>query len=63
MFASLSRLPVWERVYCWVLIVLGFAGGSVATYTALKNILVADFQVPCYVQDSANQTISAMGGH
>merc|ERR1712168_286224 len=28
------KLPVWERVYCWVLIIIGLAGGCCATYTA-----------------------------
>lgn len=54
-------LPVWERVYCWLLIIIGIIGGCCATYTAVKNIVSADFQVPCYLQ-SGNVTI-AMSSH
>ena len=56
------RLPVWERVYCWFLIILGVAGGCCATYTAMKNIVSAQFQMPCYLQDHTNANIT-MGSH
>merc|ERR1719348_877189 len=62
--ASLSRkewiqrkLPMWERVYCWVLILVGVAGGACATYTALNNIFSASLAVPCYLM-AENSTIS-----
>ncbi len=54
---------MWERVYCWVLIVLGFAGGAVSTYTALWNIVSADFQVPCYLQGENDQMEVQMSAH
>jgi len=30
------RIPVWERVYCWGLIVIGILGGACATYNAMR---------------------------
>ena len=30
------KLPVWERVYCWFLILLGVAGGLCATVNAVE---------------------------
>jgi len=57
------KLPTWERLYCWVLILIGFAGGCFATYTAVRNIFSSSLSVPCYLmEDTANVTISA-GGH
>ena len=44
-------MAVWERVYCWVLIALGIAGGVLATYMALNNIFAAAMTTPCYLQD------------
>jgi len=56
------KLPVWERVYCWVLIIIGLAGGCCATYTACKNIFTSSLSVPCYLMDdSSNVTISTAG--
>merc|ERR1719414_2195054 len=52
------ELPTWERVYCWVLIVVGFLGGAAATYISLQNIVSSNFQMPCYLQ-SGNVTIDA----
>jgi len=57
------KLPLWERIYCWALIVLGIAGGCCATYTAIRNIYVNiftdSFSVPCYLMgDTTNVTIS-----
>eukprot|EP00095_Tigriopus_kingsejongensis_P004547 maker-scaffold893_size84343-snap-gene-0.22 protein:Tk04547 transcript:maker-scaffold893_size84343-snap-gene-0.22-mRNA-1 annotation:"proton-coupled amino acid transporter 4" len=43
-------LPLWERIYCWLLIIIGCIGGACATYTAMKNIFSAEFQIPCYLQ-------------
>ena len=52
------ELPTWERVYCWILIVVGFLGGAAATYISLQNIVSSNFQMPCYLQ-SGNVTIDA----
>jgi vesicular inhibitory amino acid transporter len=54
------KLPLWERIYCWALIVVGIAGGVLATYIALNNIFTASMTEPCYIMDlSTNITISA----
>jgi len=53
------RIPMWERVYCWVLIVIGIAGGVCATVNAFKDIISAEFASPCYI--NSNVTVSA--GH
>merc|ERR1712079_473177 len=56
------RLPTWERVYCWLLIVIGFAGGCLATVQALLNIFNTSMTEPCYlISDPANITVAA--GH
>ena len=56
-------MPLWERIYCWVLIVLGLIGGCCATYIAVKNVVMTDFKMPCYLQ-SANETLNiAPGNH
>ena len=47
----LRKMAVWERIYCWVLIALGIAGGVLATYMALNNIFAAAMTTPCYLQD------------
>jgi len=44
------KLPLWERIYCWVLIVVGLVGGASATYTAITNVFGASFSLPCYVK-------------
>jgi len=46
------NLPIWERTYCWVVIIIGLCGGASATYTAVKNIVSTDFAMPCYLQVS-----------
>lgn len=54
------RIPLWERIYCWILIVVGFAGGVLATYIALNNIFGSEMSVPCYLLDDAsNITVSS----
>ena len=62
--SSIFRIiPKWERVYCWLLIVLGIAGGCLATVQALLNIFSASMSAPCYLMDDpSNMTISG-GGH
>merc|ERR1711862_39262 len=57
------KLPLWERIYCWALILIGIAGGACATVTAVRNIFSSSLSVPCYLMgDTTNVTISA-GGH
>jgi len=54
-----KEIPLWERIYCWVLIVVGFAGGAVSTYVAIKNIVYDDSGIElgqCYL---GNGTVSA----
>ena len=57
------KLPVWERVYCWVLIIIGLAGGCCATYTAVKNIVSSSLSVPCYIMMETNNVTISAGGH
>merc|ERR1739838_973393 len=45
------KMAVWERIYCWVLIVLGIAGGVLATYMAINNIFAAAMVSPCYLME------------
>eukprot|EP00088_Acartia_fossae_P052523 TRINITY_DN5935_c0_g1_i1.p1 TRINITY_DN5935_c0_g1~~TRINITY_DN5935_c0_g1_i1.p1 ORF type:complete len:461 (-),score=123.08 TRINITY_DN5935_c0_g1_i1:31-1413(-) len=52
-----KRIPLWERIYCWALILIGVAGGCVATYSAIVSIADAEFSQPCYI--STNVTASA----
>jgi len=57
------KLPLWERIYCWGLILIGIAGGVCATVIAVNNIFSSSLSVPCYMMaDSTNVTIAA-GGH
>jgi hypothetical protein len=49
---------MWERIYCWILMIVGFAGGATATYISLKNIVSSDLQIPCYLQ-SGNVTVDS----
>lgn len=56
------RLPMYERVYCWLLILLGVAGGACATYNACRDIFATSFSVPCYLlSPDANLTLAT--GH
>merc|ERR1719347_247661 len=55
------KLPLWERIYCWVLIIIGLAGGVCATVIAVRNIVGGFSVVPCYMM-TGNETISA-GSH
>ena len=57
-FVIFRELPLWERIYCWVLIVIGLLGGAAATYISVVNIVSADFQQPCYI-GGGNITVSA----
>ena len=42
-------IPVYERILCWLLILLGVVGGVCATYTAIDNVVSSNFESPCYV--------------
>jgi len=62
-------MPLYERVYCWFLIILGIAGTCLSTYTAVNNIVNTDFKTPCYLKDGffdittgSNDTVE-LGGH
>jgi len=55
------KLPVWERIYCWVLIIIGIAGGACATWTACRNIFSSSLSVPCYLMDGDVEIVT--GGH
>ena len=52
-------LPLWERVYCYFLIILGVVGGCIATVIAFLNILSGSMSVPCYVITTTNMTMGA----
>ena len=56
-------LPTWERVYCWILIVIGVAGGICATTVAMMNIFSAEFSKPCYLMAAGENVTVAAGGH
>jgi len=43
-------MPVYERIACWTVILIGLAGGCCATYNAVKNIISSDFTPPCYIE-------------
>ena len=62
-------MPLYERVYCWFLIILGIAGTCLSTYTAVNNIVNTAFEMPCYLRDGffdittgSNVTVE-LGGH
>jgi len=58
-----KEVPLWERIYCWVLIVVGFAGGAVSTAIAIMNIAGGDgFSPPCYIM-SGNETMPISTSH
>merc|ERR1719289_847466 len=50
------HIPLWERIYCWLLIIIGAAGGCLATYNAIMSIAEAEFSSPCYL--NSNVTVS-----
>jgi len=56
------KLPLWERIYCWVLIVIGIAGGACATYNAFRDIIASSLSVPCYLM-SANSNVTISASH
>ena len=56
----LRKMAVWERIYCWVLIALGIAGGVLATYMALNNIFAAAMTTPYYLQDMNDMNATAV---
>jgi vesicular inhibitory amino acid transporter len=54
------KVALWERIYCWFLIIVGIAGGCMATYNAITSIAGSNFATPCYI--NSNVTVSG-GGH
>jgi vesicular inhibitory amino acid transporter len=56
------RVPLWERIYCWVLIVIGILGGACATYNAMSDIIATSLSVPCYLM-SADSNITISSSH
>ncbi len=39
-FVVRRRLPLYERIYCWLLIILGVAGGACATINACRSSML-----------------------
>ena len=61
-FNLLSRkLALWERVYCIILIIIGLAGGCIATGLAIKNIFNSCMSVPCYIMNYDNNCTTVEG--
>jgi len=56
-------LAKWERVYCSILIIIGIAGGCIATGIAIKNIFNSCMSVPCYIMQSDDNNCTAVAGH
>ncbi|XP_054713396.1 uncharacterized protein LOC129222860 [Uloborus diversus] len=48
------RIPTYEKVYLWVIMVVGVVGGGIATYSAIVDIAKPEsFNPPCYVNITA----------
>ena len=60
-FSNIHRtIPLWERIYCWVLMIVGLLGGIASTCIAVYNLTSAQFSVPCWVPGaSANMTATS----
>ena len=50
---------MYERVYCWLLIVLGVAGGACATYNACRSVRMRKEGGPARPTTSAGQCACA----
>ena len=50
---------MYERVYCWLLIVLGVAGGACATYNACRSVHMRKEGGPARPTTSAGQCACA----
>ena len=50
-------MPLWERAYCWVLILVGVSGGGCSTATAVINIVTSQLSRPCYLSQQENITM------
>ena len=48
-FISFRKIGWAEKCYCYFLITFGALGATTSTYTAVKNMLVTRFQLPCYL--------------
>lgn len=42
-------IPLYDRLYCWFIIIVGAAGGIVSTVYAVISIVDTNFVEPCYV--------------
>ena len=63
-FNLLARtLALWERVYCTVLIIIGIAGGCIATGIAVKNIFNSCMSVPCYISHNNTNNCTLVERH
>lgn len=50
------RLPIFERVFLWLLVVIGVLGGTASTYNSILEIVAPDaFSVPCYLSMNLTQ--------
>ena len=56
-------MALWERIYCYLLIVIGLAGGCIATVIAFNNIFNSSMSVPCYVMVNNNNFTVGVGAH
>ena len=55
-------IPLWERIYCWLLIAIGLAGGIAATYQAVQSLFGTSMTLPCYLQSESQQLETGGGG-
>jgi len=59
---SNKEIPLWERIYCWLLIAIGLAGGIAATYQAVQSLFGTSMTLPCYLQSESQQLETGGGG-
>ena len=57
------NLPLWERWYCYFLIVIGLLGGACSLYIAFQDIFSTKFQIPCYLQTDNQTQVVKLGSH
>ena len=50
-------LPLWERIYCWLLILVGVTGGVCSTTTAVIKIITSQLSRPCYLMTEDDITL------
>ena len=56
-FILLRVLPLWERIYCWLLILVGVTGGVCSTTTAVIKIITSQLSRPCYLMTEDDITL------